>query len=173
MTAQACSVYWIHAPHHTDMFTDGYIGVSRDVNKRWNYGHKWAQKNNRHENAILSNAISKYGWDVLVKDVVLISDEEYCYNTENKLRAKELIGWNIAVGGVKPPIAKSRGEDYVSPLKGKARPTPWLVGLAKPMPKDFFSKGGKAGKGRKQTPEQISKRMLSKKATLLAKKAMN
>jgi len=34
------------------------------------------------------------------------------------------------------------------------------------MPEDFFSKGGKAGKGRKQTPEQIAKRVAARRATL-------
>ena len=164
----ACSVYWIHAPHHGDMFTEGYIGVSKDANKRWNYGHRWAQKNKRHDNAILSNAINKYGWDNLIKEVVLVADSEYCYDIESKLRPEQLIGWNIAVGGFKPPMSKPRGEDYVSPLKGISRPTPWLVGKTKPMPENFFSKGGKAGKGRKQTPEQIAKRVASRRATLVA-----
>ena len=98
----------------------------------------------------------------------MIASEEYCYATEKLLRKKESIGWNLNIGGTKPPISKFRGENYVSPLKNKPRPTPWLIGLKKPMPKDFFSLGGKAGKGRKQTPEQIAKRVASRKATLQA-----
>ena len=161
-----CSVYWIRAPHHTDMFSQGYIGVSKDTKTRWNYGHKWAHKNNRHENQILANAINKYGWDNLVKQVILISDSDYCYDIEQKLRPVAEIGWNINIGGVKPPISKPRGENYISPLKGIPRPTPWLVGKKKSMSREFFSKGGKAGKGRKQTPEQIAKRVASRRATL-------
>lgn len=164
----ACSVYWIHAQHHSDMFTEGYIGVSKDADKRWNYGHKWAHKNKRHDNLILSNAINKYGWDNLVKEVVLIADLTYCYCIEGKLRPKELVGWNIAAGGIKPPISKPRGEGYVSPLKGVPRPTPWLIGKSKRLPEDFHSLGGKAGKGRKQTAEQIVKRVAARKATLAA-----
>jgi hypothetical protein len=163
-----CSVYWIRTSNHSDIFADGYVGVSKDVSKRWNYGHKGAHKNNRHDNVILSNAIAKYGWENLIKEIVLIADVDYCYDIEKKLRPTELIGWNIAVGGFKPPASKSRGANYVSPLKGVPRPTPWLVGRVKPMPKDFFSKGGKAGKGRKQTPEQIAKRVASRRATLAA-----
>lgn len=163
-----CSVYWIHSPNHSNMFAEGYIGVSKDVNKRWNYGHKGGQKNNCHDNIILSNAINKYGWDNLIKEIILVADSDYCYDIEKKLRPEELIGWNISIGGNAPPISKPRGDDYVSPLKGVPRPTPWLIGRAKPMPKDFFSKGGKAGKGRKQTPEQIAKRVASRRATLVA-----
>ena len=162
------SVYWIKAPHHSDMFSEGYIGVSKNAENRWKYGHHWAFKQGRHDNPILVNAVNKYGWDSLVKQVVLVADEEYCYDIESKLRPSESIGWNINVGGTKPPISKSRGEDYISPLKGVPRPTPWLIGKSKPMPENFGSLGGKAGKGRKQTPEQIAKRVASRRATLLS-----
>lgn len=163
-----CSVYWIRAKHHTDLMTEGYVGVARDANKRWKYGHFWAQKNRRHENPKLSNAIAKHGWDDLVKEILVIAAEDYCYDLEARIRATEEIGWNLAAGGQKPPISKPRGPDYVSPLKGVPRPTPWLVGRKKKMPENFGSLGGKAGKGRKQTPEQIAKRVASRKATLAA-----
>jgi len=164
----SCSVYWIRAEHHSDFMTEGYIGVARDANRRWKYGHFWSQKNNRHDNPKFSNAIAKHGWDNLIKEILVIASEDYCYELESKIRASEGIGWNIAIGGHKPPISKSRGPDYVSPLKGIPRPTPWLIGKKKPMPEDFFSKGGKAGKGRKQTPQQIAKRVAARRATLAA-----
>ena len=69
---------------------------------------------------------------------------------------------------LKPKRIKRGEYGYVSPINGIPRPTPWLVGKEKPMPKDFFSKGGKAGKGRKQTPEQIAKRVASRRSTLAA-----
>lgn len=161
-------VYWIRATHHSDVTSEGYVGVSRNANKRWAYGHKWAHAKGRHENPRLSNAITKHGWDSLVKTVLVIADESYCYELEQKLRPTEGIGWNLAVGGCKPPVTKSRGPDYVSPLKGVSRPTPWLVGKKKPMPENFGSLGGKAGKGRKQTTEQIAKRVAARRATLAA-----
>ena len=68
---------------------------------------------------------------------------------------------SLALGRVRP-------DDYVSPLRGIPRPTPWLVGRSKPMPDNFFSKGGQAGKGRKQSPEQIAKRVAARSATLAA-----
>lgn len=165
MTAQ---VYWIRAAHQYDITSEGYVGVSKNANKRWLYGHKWAHAKGRHDNPRLSNAIAKHGWDSLIKTVVVVAEEAYCYELESKLRPAEEIGWNLATGGFKPPISKFRGSDYVSPLKGVPRPTPWLVGKSKPMPDGFFSKGGKAGKGRKQTPEQIAKRVAARRATLSA-----
>jgi hypothetical protein len=161
-------VYWIRAQHHSDITSEGYVGVSKNASKRWMYGHNWAYRKGRHENPRLANAISKYGWDNLIKTVVVISDEAYCYELEAKLRSGEEIGWNLAVGGGKPPVTKPRGPDYVSPLKGVPRSTPWLVGKERSMPENFGSLGGKAGNGRKQTPEQIAKRVASRRATLAA-----
>lgn len=171
MMTTECSVYWIRAPHHTDVFAEGYVGVSKNVQARWDYGHKGAHKNNRHDNVILSNAIKKYGWDVLIKEVVLVANEEYCCSIENQLRSHEQIGWNIAIGGSKPPVAKNRGGDYISPLKGISRPTPWMIGrtpanAGMPFSDETRAKLSAAKKGKKQTPEQIAKRVASRKATL-------
>lgn len=167
------SVYWIRAQHHSDFTTEGYIGVARNATRRWKYGHFWSQKNNRHDNPKFANAIAKYGWDNLVKQILVIAPEKYCYDLEAKIRSSEGIGWNIAIGGHKPPVSKSRGPDYVSPLKGVSRSTPWLVGRAPAnkgvSPSDEArAKMSTAGKGRKQTPEQIAKRVASRRATLAA-----
>jgi len=161
-------VYWIRALHHSDMTLDGYVGVSKNAQKRWLYGHRWAHRKGRHENQKLANAISKYGWDNLVKTVLVISDEDYCYDLERKLRPLDNIGWNLVSGGGKPPISKFRGENYVSPLKGVPRPTPWLIGNLKSPSIDACIAGAKKAKGRKQTPEQIAKRVASRRATLAA-----
>jgi hypothetical protein len=70
-------------------------------------------------------------------------------------------------------IGRTRPDGYVSPLKGKKRETPWMIGRAP------TNKGKKASaetkaklvavhKGRKQTPEQIAKRVAARRATLLA-----
>lgn len=110
-------VYWIRAAHHTDITTQGYVGVSRNVNVRWNSGHKWAHANKKHTNTHFANAISKYGWESLVKSVVVIADESYCYDLEKKLRPCENIGWNIATGGGSPPKWNGRKHSVNHVLK--------------------------------------------------------
>ena len=90
-------VYWIHHPNHTDIFNQGYIGISTNVKKRWD-AHK-----NKTSNTHLKHAIDKYGWNNLVKEVVLIADSSYCLMVELKLRAENAIGWNIVKGGGMPP----------------------------------------------------------------------
>ena len=170
MTAE---VYWIRAPHHFNMTLEGYVGVSKNAKKRWLYGHNWAHRKGCHENPRLANAISKYGWDNLIKTVLVVADENYCYDLERKLRPEDSIGWNLVTGGGKPPVTKSRGENYVSPLKGKTRETPWMIGRTPknagvPVSDETRAKLSAAGKGRKQTPEQIAKRVASRRATLVA-----
>lgn len=81
------------------MLTQGYVGVSKNVSKRFE-AHK-----NRPSNIHLQRAIKKYGWDLLVKKVLLIADEAYCLMIEAKLRASNQIGWNVTFGGGMPPSA--------------------------------------------------------------------
>ena len=116
------SLYWIRHKDHTDMFSQGYVGVSKNTEARWFRHSRYSD--NQH----LKAAIKKYGWDNLVKEVVVIGEGTYCYDLEAKIRPIKQIGWNIAEGGAKPPTAQYRGDDYVSPLKGVSRQTPWLVG---------------------------------------------
>jgi phage FluMu protein Com len=84
------------------MFSQGYIGVSNNVKKRW-YGHKL-----KPQNGHFSNAVNKYGWDNLVKKVILIGEEKYCLDVELKLRPEKKIGWNLVAGGGKPPSSLGR-----------------------------------------------------------------
>ena len=107
------SVYWIHRPEHTDLFNQGYIGVSNNTRIRWN-GHK-SKAGNLH----LQRAIKKYGWENLEKDVVLVADEAYCLNVETKLRSRAEIGWNIVAGGGMPP--SSRGKKFIRTEAYKAQ----------------------------------------------------
>jgi len=107
------SVYWIHRPEHTDMFNQGYIGVSNNTRLRWN-GHK-SKAGNLH----LQRAIKKYGWENLEKDVVLVADEAYCLDVETKLRSRAEIGWNIVAGGGMPP--SSRGKKFIRTDAQKAQ----------------------------------------------------
>ena len=108
-------VYWIRHPDHTDIFSQGYVGVSVDIEKR--FGQHYKRTQNRH----LKSAIQKYGWDNLVKQQILVADVEYCLDIERKLRPSDDIGWNIVAGGGKPPVAYGN-----KIMLGK---TPWNKGI--------------------------------------------
>jgi len=94
------SVYWIRHQDHTDMFSQGYIGISNNVKRRM-INH-FNQPSNKH----LKNAINKYGWENLIKEVILLADKDYCLDIEKKLRPFDFIGWNATSGGGMPPKAK-------------------------------------------------------------------
>lgn len=96
------SVYWIRHPEHTDIFSQGYVGISKHFERRM-LTHK------KFGNAHLRNAINKYGWDNLKKEILLVADEAYCLTIETLLRAENSVGWNIVKGGGKPPINKRKG----------------------------------------------------------------
>ena len=91
------SVYWIRHQDHTDIFSQGYVGISKNTKERWR--HHLVQPTNTH----MKNAVKKYGWDNLVKQVVLIGNNDYCLDIEKKLRPTDFIGWNATFGGGMPP----------------------------------------------------------------------
>lgn len=91
-------VYWIHCPEHKDILSQGYIGVTQNISRRLNEHQLFT--NNKH----LTNAWNKY--EKIITSILLKGSEEYCYYIENLLRSKENIGWNIAIGGNKPPMGK-------------------------------------------------------------------
>ena len=99
------SIYWIHHKDHTDMFSQGYIGITNNIKRRWHKHKSFTQ------NAHLKNAIDKYGWDNLIKEVVLVSDKSYCLMIEKILRPLKNIGWNIVEGGGMPP-KNNKGKGY-------------------------------------------------------------
>jgi len=111
-----CSVYWIRHPSHTDLMTQGYVGVTNRFDRRmWEH---FKLDGNRY----LKFAIKKYGWDDLVKSQLLISTEEYCLEMESKLRPEDKIGWNIVAGGGKPPSSLGKRYKLSKPV--------WNVGIS-------------------------------------------
>jgi len=90
-------VYWIHHKDHTDVANQGYVGVTSNTKSRW------LKHSKCFTNPHIANAIKKYGWENLKKDIILIAEEQYCYEIEKNLRPTVDIGWNVAIGGKKPP----------------------------------------------------------------------
>lgn len=98
------SVYWIRGKTDTDIFSQGYVGVSINPHNRISQ-HLSDSHCGRHENKHLERGILKNGSDV-VFGVVLTGSEDYCYTIESKLRPFRSVGWNIAEGGNSPPNMK-------------------------------------------------------------------
>lgn len=106
-------LYWIHRPNQTNLLSEGYIGVSKNPEKRlWEHKH---HKRNPH----LSNAFKKY--KDITHTILLIGEENYCYEIEEKLRPTSDIGWNIVKGGGNPPSGKRKGATHSEASKQKMR----------------------------------------------------
>lgn len=90
-------VYWIRLPEHNDMFSEGYIGVTKNTVEGRYQEHKKRAKYSKRVGRLLS-AIKKYGDELLVSPIVE-ADERYCYEVESKLRPQSNIGWNHNPGG--------------------------------------------------------------------------
>ena len=127
------SVYWIRHQDHTDMFNQGYIGISNNVKRRM-INH-FTQPTNTH----MKNAINKYGWTNLVKQVILVANNDYCLDIEKKLRPVDFIGWNQTAGGGFPP----------KPKKG--------MGKGRKLSEETRKKLSEAAKGRKHSMETKQK----------------
>lgn len=180
------NLYWLHHKDHTDMFSQGYVGVSNNVKKRW-YDH-----NLKAQNTHLHNAVNKYGWDNLVKEVMLIADNAYCLDIETKLRPTDRLGWNIVKGGGMPPSAlgkkfgpmseetkekvsaAKKGFKHIPEIEALVTQNLLIHGVPTRFIKGFtpWNKGGtmpahvaeaisKANLGRKQSQEEKDKRAKS------------
>lgn len=146
-------VYWIHLPEQTNVTVEGYVGIAMNFEQRM-FAHKSCAKTGKEQT--LYKAIRKYGWDNLVKEIILISTEDYCLEIEKKLRPAPRIGWNIAVGGGEITGAHLRGvkqsEQHLANRK-KA-----LVGRvsgmkSKKMPKESMEKTMQYVRGVPKTEE--------------------
>ena len=99
-------VYWIRKVEHTNIYTEGYVGVSTNVERRWRELITEARAN-RHPNSFLCNIINEHYQDNLIFEIVYLSNEDNCYNYEEMLRPETNIGWNLRSGG---PVGKMSEE---------------------------------------------------------------
>ena len=128
------------------MFSEGYIGITNNIKRRFS-NHKF-----RAPNEHFRNAIKKYKNEIIWNDIILIGTKEYCLNIEFKLRPSENIGWNQAIGGNKLPNNNLKGKP--SPLKGTTRSQETKDKISKKS-KEFWKTISENKK--KQMAEKLSK----------------
>jgi len=88
-------VYWIHKEHHTDPYSQGYVGISNDPVRRFK------EHSNNKQKSYVANAIkSGATMSVLHENIDKVSAK----SIEETYRPKENIGWNVAKGGGMPPL---------------------------------------------------------------------
>jgi hypothetical protein len=117
MHSKSC-VYWIRAPHHTDIFTEGYVGVSvKGATKRFRE-HKCAAKSG--SDLPVHNAIRKYGNEIVI-ETVLNGDPEYCYLMEAKLRPHPRTGYNVSAGGESTNLGSKHTVEAKAKMSAKSK----------------------------------------------------
>lgn len=83
---QECLIYWIHNESETDINTQGYVGITKNIKRR--IGEHTKQKEFVHGRMI---------------EIFLCGSRNYCKEIEKQLRPKKHIGLNVAAGGGDPP----------------------------------------------------------------------
>lgn len=94
-------VYWIRRKTHSDIFGDGYVGITSNIKQRWERHRK-----HQSENVHLERALKAY--DDILFEVIFEGSREHCEEIEYYLRPNKNMGWNVAEGGNIPPSAKGR-----------------------------------------------------------------
>lgn len=91
-------LYWIRLPEHTDMFSQGYIGITKQsVTKRFNQHRNSAKRCKARKKSEFKKILRD---DVgLVVETLVVSDYDYVKNLERLLRPESNVGWNRATGG--------------------------------------------------------------------------
>jgi len=90
-----CYLYWIRKTTDTDIFTEGYIGITINPDARWKshlYKAKTSKRNHKLYNALRKSSDFKL-------QILVCSSIDYCLSLENKLRPVANIGLNHAEGG--------------------------------------------------------------------------
>ncbi len=109
---------------------EGYIGISSDLEKRWDDHDRLAYINKTSPKRLypVYHAMRKYETE---KIVIFEGSEEECRKLEYELRPNPNMGWNLAVGG-----SHNGGCTW----KGKKRPE-----HSEAMKKKGFQEGNNAG----------------------------
>lgn len=93
-------VYWIRHISHTNMFSEGYIGVtSKTPEERFAEHRAIARQPKNRNKYTLHKALVKYPVDEILVQTLIQCDIDYAYDMELKLRPERATGWNTSVGG--------------------------------------------------------------------------
>lgn len=142
-------IYWIHSDQETDIETQGYVGITKDLTRR-------LKEHRRKHNFLDGQKV----------DVFLYGDKLYCKQVEKSLRPKRNIGLNIAKGGGLPPNAlgkkltslhKQRIRENMVGFKGRKHSEETKLKMS------LYRKGRPGRAQSKETKRKISMTQRSKK----------
>ena len=93
-------LYWIRENSHKDMYTEGYIGITKNPKKRLSTHNTSLKNYHRNKKTYYSrDFVNSFNSEDLLFSIIDCGEFEYIRNKEYLLRPTERIGWNYAVGG--------------------------------------------------------------------------
>lgn len=124
-------VYWIRHINHTDILSQGYVGITSNTpEKRFKQHIQYHLRQKIKSN--FNNAINKYHpEDSLILETICLTSKEHALFIENKLRPDDLIGWNICKGGqiglpkltdAQVQLGRKRSKENTPRRKGEQHP---------------------------------------------------
>lgn len=102
--SQQYFVYWYRLEEHTNPFTDGYIGITNDIDRR-NNEHRRNKKTTH-----FTNALALYG-NLVQLQILHTTTMKEASLLEYAYRPTPNIGWNSAIGGI-----ESTGQSFKQPI---------------------------------------------------------
>lgn len=97
------ALYWLHLKDDTDVFTQGYVGVTtRLIEIRFKEHYK-KYLNSYNPYNPLHLAFNQYGIENIVKTRLCVCDVKQAYELERLFRPFEYMGWNTVEGGKLSP----------------------------------------------------------------------
>ena len=107
-------VYWIRKGEHSDIMSEGYIGVTKKsaIERFTEHGYEVSGGSQYP----VHRAMRKYGSSIIL-ETISEGTIDYCYSLEGELRSSQGLGWNLAVGG------------QVSPMQGRKHTAEVLADL--------------------------------------------
>lgn len=109
-------IYWIKRKHHDDPYNQGYVGLTKSLEKRINTHFK------NRTNYIVSRNIQKYKNDIEVVILHEELDKHTAAEVEFEYRPTTRIGWNIMPGGSIPPLIIGNNEQRSKNMMGEKNP---------------------------------------------------
>lgn len=94
-------LYWIRKASHTDISTEGYVGISSVPKNRINQHNSClSNPEKRNKQGYSKEFIKAFQEEELFFSIVNCGTMSEIQNQEYLLRPVEMVGWNVAVGGL-------------------------------------------------------------------------
>lgn len=116
-------VYWIHLEEHSDIYTEGYVGITTADDPIKRFRKHQSDARNPSTSFVVHNAMNKYGDDIKFTVLHECSKDE-ATSLEEHYRPQPNIGWNILKGGDHPLTGRTWSDSQREKFKATRKSAP-------------------------------------------------